>query len=74
MGDLAGTLATLLALPGEYDLEVRRRSATGNYAITRQELVATLGNLENALNFGLVREFLTALEQELAPQSHTRAA
>ena len=76
LGDLAGTLLTLMALPGSYDLAVHRRAPVGDYAIARHELTETLGDLENAVNLARARQDLTALERELVvpPRPRARAA
>ena len=76
LGDLAGTLLTLMALPGSYDLAVHRRAPAGDYAVARHELTETLGDLENAVNLALARQYLAALERELdiPPRPHVRAA
>ena len=73
LGDLAGTLLTLMALPGGYDLAVRRSSPAGNYAIARHELQDTLGDMENAANLSLARQYLAGLEQELEAPPTTPA-
>jgi len=70
LGNLAGTLLTLLALSGSYELTVQRRSPTNTYTVARQALLETLGDLEHALNLALAREFLESLELEIAPQPH----
>jgi len=74
LGELAGTLLTLLALPGCYELTVRRRATAGDYTVARHELLETLGDLENAVNLALAREYLAAVEQELETASRIRAA
>ncbi len=69
LGDVPGTLLTLMALPGSYDLAVHRRSAAGDYAIARHELQETLGDMQDAMNLRLTRQYLTGLEQELIDAS-----
>ena len=65
LGDLAGTLLTLMALPGGYELAVHRRTPAGDYAVARRELQETLGDMENAMNLALARQYLAGLEQDL---------
>ena len=68
LGDLTGTLLTLLALPGNYDRTVQRCAVTGQYVVARHELLETLGDLENAMNLALAREYLASQEMELEPR------
>ena len=65
LGDLAGTLVTLMSLPGDYELTVQRRAPAGDYAVARGELLETLGDLDNAMHLALARQYLTALERDL---------
>ncbi len=64
LGDLPGTLVTLMALPGDYELTVRRRTPVGDFAVARHALQETLGDLTEALNLALARQYLAALEQD----------
>ena len=64
LGDLPGTLMTLMALPGDYELTVRRRTPVGDFAVARHALQETLGDLTEALNLALARQYLAALEQD----------
>jgi hypothetical protein len=70
-GDLPGTLCCLLALPGEHDLAVRRHTPAGGYTVERGELLAALGDLDEALNLALARQYLTALEREVTEAAGT---
>jgi hypothetical protein len=45
-GDVAGTLAALMAWPGERELAVRREEDGRAYEVRRSELAAALGGLE----------------------------
>ncbi len=63
LGDFAQTAVTLMAFPGSYDLRVRRVSGQGEYTVSRHELIEALGNLEEAGNLVLAREFFESQEQ-----------
>ena len=58
MGDIPGTVIGLMTLPGNYDLTFVRDA----YSVRRSELVEALGNLEEASNLVLAKEFLTSQE------------
>lgn len=65
LGDLPGTLMMLMALSGDYELTVRRRTPAGDFAVARHALQETLGDLTEALNLALARQYLAALEQDV---------
>lgn len=73
-GDLPGTLCCLLAMPGGYNLAVQRRTPAGGYTVGRHELQATLGDLDEALNLALARQYLASLETEVTGPNGTRGA
>jgi hypothetical protein len=64
-GDVAGTLAALMAWPGERELTVRREEDGRAYEVRRTELAAALGGLENAGALALMKEFFSSNEQEI---------
>lgn len=64
-GDLAGTLLGLMAFDGDYALRVTRRSGERSYTVTRQELLEALGDLREASNLALAREYLRGQETDL---------
>jgi len=69
LGNLADTLAGLMAFPGDYDLIVRRMDAGGAFQITRHELIEALGNLSEAGNIQLARRYIAS--QEASLKEHT---
>jgi hypothetical protein len=54
-----------MTFPGDYDLIARRTTPAGNYQITRHELLEALGNLEEAGNIQLARQFVESQEESL---------
>ena len=62
LGDLAATVAGLMALEGAYDLLLTRKTPTDGYALSRSELIDTLGNMQEASNLVLARDFLKSQE------------
>ncbi len=66
LGDLPATVLGLMTFSGAYDLVLTRRTPTDSYALSRSELIETLGDLETAGNLILARDYLKAQEAELA--------
>ena len=64
-GDVAGTLAALMAWPGERELAVRREEDGRAYEVRRTELAAALGGLADAGALALLKEYFSANEAEL---------
>ena len=64
-GDVAGTLAALMAWPGERELAVRREENGRAYEVRRSELAAALGDLEQAGTLGLMKKFFSSNEEEI---------
>jgi hypothetical protein len=62
LGDLAATVLALMAFEGTYDLVLRRKTRTDGYAVSRRELIETLGDLAEASNLVLAKEFLKSQE------------
>ena len=62
LGDLPATVLGLMTFSGPYDLMLTRRTPSGSYALSRSELIETLGDLETASNLILARDFLKAQE------------
>lgn len=65
MGDVAGTLAALMAWPGERELAVRREEDGRAYEVRRTELAAALGGLQAAGALALMKEFILSNEREI---------
>ena len=64
-GDVAGTLAALMAWPGERELTVRREEDGRAYEVRRTELATALGGLADAGALALMKEFFSSNEQEI---------
>ena len=64
-GDVAGTLAALMAWPGERELAVRREEDGRAYEVRRTELAAALGGLADAGSLALMKEFFSSNEREI---------
>ena len=65
LGDVAGTLAALMAWPGERELAVRREEDGRAYEVRRTELATALGGLADAGALALMKEFFSSNEQEI---------
>jgi hypothetical protein len=65
LGDLPTTLVGLMTFPGDYDLAIQRRTPAGDYGATRHELIEALGNLCEAGNIQLARQFIASQEASL---------
>jgi len=65
LGDLAGTITGLMTFPGEYNIELTRRTPRDSYMISRVELTEVLGNLEESTNIALAKSFLQDQEKNL---------
>jgi len=65
LGDMAGTLAALMAWPGERELAVRREEDGRAYEVRRTELAEALGGLEGAGALALAKEFFSSNEAEI---------
>ena len=64
-GDVAGTLAALMAWPGERELAGRREGDGRAYEVRRTELAAALGGLQDAGALALLKDFFSSNEAEL---------
>ena len=65
LGDLPATVLGLMTFSGTCDLVLTRSTPSGRYTFSRSELIDALGNLEEASNLVLARDFLKAHESEL---------
>ncbi len=64
-GDLPATLTGLMAFGGDYDLVVTRRTVSDSYTVSRRELIDALGDLTEAANLSLAKDFLRSQEENL---------
>ena len=65
LGDLAATVLGLMTFKGDYDLILTRKTPSAGYTLSRHELIDTLGNLEEASNLFLARDYLRSQEADL---------
>lgn len=67
LGDLTSLFLSLLCLPGDHELVLRRRR-TGrdprDYELVRSELAEALGGLERASSLALLRDYLVSQEED----------
>ena len=63
-GDLAGTIVTLLNFQGEYELCFNRVYKDKSYKISRNEIVAELGTINDTASLLAIREYARSLEEE----------
>jgi len=62
LGDLAVTILGLMTFRGSYDLILTRKTPSDSYTISRKGLVEALGNLEEAVNLILAKDYLQSQE------------
>lgn len=65
MGDLPATVLGLMTFRGDYDLILTRKTPSDGYTLSRRELTGVLGNLEEAANLLLARDYLNSQESGL---------
>ncbi len=65
MGDIPATVVGLMSFPGTFDLVLQRQTARGAYGISRNEIIETLGSLDDAGALALTKEFLRSQEAEI---------
>ncbi|MCK9189986.1 MAG: ATP-binding protein [Sphaerochaetaceae bacterium] len=69
IGDIPGTLLALMSNPQanwfECEREIKTVKGTSSYTVNKDELIEVLGNLENASNLILLRDFLRNQEDSL---------
>lgn len=65
MGDVPWTLVSLFNYTGEFELSFSHTKREAGYTISRSELQDALGNLHDASNLVLMRDFLREQENDL---------
>jgi len=66
LGDVAGTLAGLMAWEGKREIRVAREDAGGSYEVSRGELAEALGgDWTDAGTLALAKEFFSSNEDEI---------
>jgi hypothetical protein len=66
LGDLSGSVVSMMIYQGEYELLFSRSSGKGRYVIARSQLVDALGTLEDADAIILARRYIGEREEEIA--------
>ena len=70
LGNLAETFAGLMVLPGDYNLTLHRTAAHGgSYSLARHELTEALGDLAEAGNIVLMRQYIASQEDSLKEET-----
>ncbi len=64
LGDVAGTVLTLLTFGGTYELKFNRTRGDKSYSISRNEILAELGTINDAASLLAIREYVQMLEEE----------
>lgn len=62
LGDLPATVLGLMTFEGDYDLVLTRKTSASGYSVSRRELIDALGDLREASNLILARDFLKSQE------------
>jgi len=65
LGNLPSTVVGLMTFAGRFELVLRRTTAEDGYEIARSELTEALGDLEQASNLVLARQFIASQEENL---------
>jgi len=68
LGDLAATVLGLMTFRGDYDLVLTRKTPTAGYSVSRRELTDALGDLSEASNLVLARDFLESQESSITEE------
>ena len=68
LGDLASTAVAMMLFDGDYELLFHRTSPSGDYSVSRHQLVEMLGPLKEAATANLVRKFFKSQEEETVRQ------
>ena len=65
LGDIPGTVLSMMIFDGTYELVVTRTREKKNYRITRGELSEALGGINNAESLKLAKEYISSQEEDL---------
>ncbi|HEY1406398.1 MAG TPA: hypothetical protein VF857_07305, partial [Spirochaetota bacterium] len=66
LGDIPGSVISMMMYEGKYELLFNRSSVHGRYVVSRSELSEALGTLEDADAVILARRYITEQEKEIA--------
>jgi len=68
-GDAAGTFTSLMTYPGNHVLALSRRDGENAYSVTSSDLADALGDLSEAGNLAMLKEFFRSNEEALSPDA-----
>lgn len=69
MGDLSGTLRSIMIFEGDYDLAVSHSISEKKYSVMRSELKDALGSLHDAESLKLMGDFFRSQEEDLKKEA-----
>jgi len=64
-GDFASAAAMMMSQTGTGNLRIVRKAETDSYTVSRQELIDTLGDLNDAQNLKLMKAYFESQEENL---------
>lgn len=64
LGDLPGTMAAILCLPGPKEMAISRRRAGISYELRKSELAEALGDLETVSSLAALKQYVRSQEEE----------
>ncbi len=64
-GHFASTATLMLSQPTQGNLSIVRKTETDDYSVTREELVETLGDLNDSQNLTLIKAYIESMEENL---------
>jgi hypothetical protein len=65
LGDIPGTILSMMLFDGEYECMVTRSNSRGSYRVSRNELSDALGGIHDAGALKLAKEYISSLDEEL---------
>ena len=65
LGSLPETFRQILTLPGDYEMEIKRKLNTESYKVLRSEIIEILEDLSTAASLNLLKTYLESLEDSL---------
>jgi hypothetical protein len=66
VGDIPGTVISMMLFDGAYELLFSRSSVKGRYSFSRSEIIETLGCLNDADSINYARRYVSDREEEIA--------
>ena len=65
VGDIPGTILSMMLFDGSYELVVTRSNNKGGYRIVRSELTEALGGIHRTDQLKLAKEYISSQEEDL---------